>query len=403
MKRTAWIVGARIASGLSGYLILAVAANHLTAAQFATLSTLQTCIFLSHVFFDSGITQLAIKETAGSRAWRELVEKYQNIRLTIHIVLAIGILLAQWSGLLPSSGAWMTCATAMVMFSNALVVDWVLFSQDDKSQWAAKALVTSGVNIVITVTLLVTLSHAGAVLLGVALSNTAGWLYLRNKYQRASFTLTLPKWTEIRHSSQLALGTALFHTAYNTPLLLVTYFADNKISAMFALLYRLFSASTLFIPTLVEFAAAKELTKLKNHQGKGHLEVFSRLVFQSLLVCSPMLLLPNHLIYEILSAAIDLDKFLVKQNDLDYVKVALLLYCADFCSQRTAFIFDQKKLLVAGGAFGLLVAGAVLATELTSHSSPGSFNWFHPLFAYQASSMSLVLVTMSVIRHRRDR
>ncbi len=401
MKRTAYIVGARLSSGISGYIILSLVANQLSASQFATLSTVQACIFLSLVFFDSGITQFAVRETAGSPEWQEQAIRYQNIRITIHIALATGILLVHLCGLLPGVRTGLICAAAAMLLSNALVMDWLLYSRDEKNLWAVKALVTSGLNVIIAVALLFTLVQPEAVLLGVAFSNLAGWLYLRTKYPKWSFVPTLPTRSEIKYSSQLAAGAAVCHTAYNTPLLLASFLADNKIFVTYALLYRLFSASTMFIPTLVEFKAAKEIARIKIQQDRGHLEVFSRLGIICLTVCSPMLLLPNDLIHTALSTAIELEKYLIEANHLDAVKIALLLYCADFSSQRTAFIFDQKKLLVTSSALGILVAGIALTSEFIFSPQPGPFNWFHPLFAYQATSTTLVLVTMSINRRRK--
>ena len=400
MRNTAYLIGARISSGISGYLILSFAANQLSASQFATLSTVQAGIFLSLVFVDSGITQYAVRETAGNPEWQEKANRFQNIRITIHITLALGVALVHLSGLLPSAGTGLIYATAMMLLSNALVMDWLLFSRDEKSYWSVKALVTSGINVTTAVTLLFLLDLPEAVLLGVTFSNIAGWLYLRTKYPKWSFAPALPTRSEITRSSQLAATAIVCHTAYNAPLLIASILAGDKVFAIYALLYRLFSASTMFIPTLVEFKTAKEIAKIKKNHKRGHLEVFSHLGLISLLVCSPILLLPNNLIYAILSAAIEIERFQIETNHLDAIKIALLLYCADFASQRTAYIFDQRKTLVTSGIFGVLIAATVLAFEILLNHQPDPFSWFHPLFAYQATSTSLVLITMTISRRR---
>jgi len=401
VKKSALVIAARTLSGLSGYLVLAIAANHLTVAQFAALSLLQTIIFLSQIVFDSGLTQLATRETAGSADWRQQASTYQNSRLTIHTGLAALLIVIHAAGLIPTQDLWLPLVAALTLLSNALVLDWLLFSRQEQRLWAIKVLITSGSNVLITAGLLIVSSRPEAVLAGVALTNLAGWIYLHTQGMTAPLRLALPGKQTARHALQLSLGSMLFHAAYNTPLLMATAMHASTSGAAFAILYRLFSAMTLFVPTLLEFAVAREVAALKAGGSHGHLKVLFRLLTISLLVCSPVIVVPSHHLHAAFSLAIDLDKYQINPKDFNYIKVALLLFCVDFCFQRTAFVFDRRKLIVGSAVGGLLVAGAVLALTVNAIKYLEPATWFHPLFAYQTTSALLILVNMTSLHRKK--
>lgn len=401
MKKSALVITARTISGLSGYLVLAIAANHLTAAQFATLSLLQTIIFLSQVVFDSGLTQLATRETAGSSDWRLQAAAYQNNRLTIHSGLAGILIIAYAIGLIPAEDRWSPLVSALALLSNALVSDWLLFSRQEQRLWAVKVLIAAGCNVIVTAGLLMASSGPAAVLTGVALTNLAGWIFLRTKGMAWPFRLALPGRQTAQHALQLSLGAILFHAAYNTPLLMATTMHASTSGAAFAVLYRLFSAMTLFIPTLLEFAVAREVATLKKNQGHTHLKVLLRFLTISLLVCSPVILVPDHHLYSSFSLAIDLGKYQINPEDFNYIKVALFLFSVDYCFQRTAFVFDRRKLIVGSAVGGLLVAGSVLTITINDMDPVEPSTWFHPLFAYQVTSALLILATMTSLHSRK--
>lgn len=402
MKKSALVIAARTLSGLSGYLVLAIAANHLTAAQFAALSLLQTIIFLSQIVFDSGLTQLATRETAGSPDWRLQASAYQNSRLTIHAGLAALLIVVHASGLIPTQDRWLPLVAALALLSNALVLDWLLFSRQEQRLWAIKVLITAGSNVLITAGLLIVSSRPEAVLAGVVLTNLAGWIYLHAQGMAGPFRLTLPSKQTAQHALQLSLGAMLSHAAYNTPLLMATAMQANTFGAAFAILYRLFSAMTLFVPTLLEFAVAREIAALKKGENLGHLKVLFRLLTISLLVCCPVIVVPSHYLHFVFSLAIDLGKYQINPEDLNYIKVALLLFSVDYCFQRTAFVFDCRKLIVGSAVGGLLVAGAVLYVTASDMKSMEPATWFHPLFAYQATSALVILANMTSLNRRKN-
>lgn len=401
MKKSALVIAARTLSGISGYLVLAIAANQLTAAQFAALSLLQTIIFLSQIVFDSGLTQLATRETAGSLDWRLQASAYQNIRLTIHAGLAALLTLAHAAGLIPTQDSWLPLVAALTLLSNALVLDWLLFSRQEQRLWAIKVLITAGSNVLITAGLLFASSRPEAVLAGVALTNLAGWIYLRTQGMAGRFRLALPGRRTAEHALQLSLGATLFHAAYNVPLLMATAMHASTSGAAFAILYRLFSAMTLFVPTLLEFAVAREIAALKRGHSHGHLKVLLRLLTISLLVCSPVIMVPSPHLHAAFSLAIDLGKYQINPGDFNYVKAALVLFSVDYCFQRTAFVFDRRKLIIGSAIGGLLIAGVVLALSANDMKSMEPVNWFHPLFAYQATSALIILANMTSLHRRK--
>jgi O-antigen/teichoic acid export membrane protein len=399
VKKSTLVIAARALSGLSGYLVLAIAANHLTAAQFATLSLLQTIIFLSQIIFDSGLTQLATRETAWCLDWRQQASAYQNSRLTIHAGLAGLLTLAYAAGLIPTQDSWLPLMAGLTLLSNALVLDWLLFSRQEQRLWAIKVLITAGSNVLITAGLLIVSNRPEAVLAGVVLTNLAGWIYLSTQGIAGRLRLALPSMRMAQHALQLSLGATLFHAAYNVPLLMATAMHASTSGATFAILYRLFSAMTLFVPTLLEFAVAREIASLKSGHSHGHLKVLLRLLTISLLVCSPVIMVPSNHLHAAFSLAIDLGKYQINPGDFNYVKGALILFIVDYCSQRTAFVFDRRKLIVGSAVGGLLVAGVVLALILNDVKSMEPTTWFHPLFAYQTTSALLILANMTPL-HR---
>jgi O-antigen/teichoic acid export membrane protein len=403
MKKSALVIAARSISGLSGYLVLAIAANHLTAAQFAALSLLQTIIFLSQIVFDSGLTQLATRENAGSPDWRLQASAYQNSRLTVHAGLAALLMVFHAAGLIPTptQGSWLPLVAALALLSNAFVLDWLLFARQEQRLWAIKVLITAGSNVLITAGLLIVFSRPEAVLAGVALANLAGWIYLHTQGMTWQVRLAHPSRQTSKHALQLSLGAMLFHAAYNAPLLMATAMHASTSGAAFAILYRLFSAMTLFVPTLMEFAVAREVAALKKGESHGQLKVLFRLLTISLLVCSPVIVMPSHHLHATFALAIDLGKYQINPEDFNYIKVALLLFSVDYCSQRTAFVFDRRKLIIGSAVGGLLAAGAVLALTVNDLKAIEPVAWFHPLFTYQVTSALLILANMTSL-HRRE-
>ena len=159
---------------------------------------------------------------------------------------------------------------------------------------------------------------------------------------------------------------------------------------------------TLFVPTLLEFAVAREVAALKKGESHGHLNVLFRLVTISLLVCSPVIVVPSYYLHSVLSLVINLGKYDIKPEDFNYVKAALLLFSVDFCFQRTAFVFDRRKLIVGSAVGGLIVAGAVLAFIASDMKFMEPAAWFYPLFAYQVTSALLIFANMRPLHRRKN-
>jgi O-antigen/teichoic acid export membrane protein len=403
LKQSALIFSARALSGFSGYAVLAVAANHLTSAQFAALAFLQTAIFLSLIIFDSGVTQLATRETAGAESARQKIAEYQSIRITIHAGLSVLLLLTQLPPLGDSSNIWLVLLASIALSSNAFVIDWVLYSCQQHRLWAIKTVISAATNVCITSGLLLIFSRPEAVLSGIVFSNISGWLYLRNRHSLWPIRLSLPNMRQTKVAFELSVGTILFHSAYSAPLLIATSTPTDKPGAAFAVLYRIFSALTLFVPTVLEFAVAREIAKRNGGVNRDPIRICLGFFVVSFAVCVPIVLIPSRYIFLGLSPALDLDKFNVEESDILFLKLALFLFCLNYASQRAAFVSDFRKTIIVSSFLGLLVGGCVLASTVQYAASSGSTYWFYPLFAYQMTSVGLIILSMTHSRYARLR
>lgn len=397
MKNSIIVISARAISGLSGYVILAIAANLLTASQFAELTLVQTVIFLFLIFFDAGLIQLATRETAGSENWKHLADQFQGIRYTIHIVSTLLLILLSVFGFIQTQDPWLPTTAAIALLTNSLVLDWILFCRQEQRLWAKKILITALTNFAVTATFLALFKQPSSVLVGTSVMNALGWLYLYKKQLTTLPKPILPTARNVRTSAQFSFSAILFHSAYNTPLLVATSWAGGMTAGAFSVLYRLFSASTMFVPTLIDFAVAREVSKLKTGSAAAYAKIFARLFFISLSLSLPIIVIPTEYLHSVFSLAIDLAKFQISPSDFNVLKAALILFSFDFCCQRTAYVLDHRRLLIVSSIAGLLASAVVFGLMLSSIVATTMQAWFYPLFAYQTTTTTLILLYL--LRH----
>lgn len=386
-------------SGLSGYIILAAAANRLTPAQFAELTLMQTAMFLLQTAFDSGMVQYATRETSGSPDWRSSADRFQGIRLTTHAVVAGLFLLVVWLGIRPRTDASLPIAAALALFSNAFVADWLVISRQEHLTWSLKVLLCATVNVVVASTLLIFCAQPSVILVAVVSTNISGWIYLRRKAMLRGLVFRMPRRQDLSVAMQLSVAAMLFHAAYNAPLVVATGSQRDASGAAFAVLYRIFSALTLFVPLLLEFATAREIARLKTGQAIPQVRVFGRLLSIGLTLCVPVVLIPNGYLHLAILQAIDLDKYGILVPQIGFLKVALLLFCIDYASQRAIYVSDHRRLMIASAAAGLAAAAVILVLTARGNLGSGPEAWFYPLFGYQAVAATLVMCQFV----RRDR
>jgi hypothetical protein len=396
------IVAARLVSGLSGYVVLAFAANRLTAGQFAELALFQTIVFLVQITFDSGLVQYANQRVAGQSDWRGLVGSFQHVRYAVHLVAAT-VMLAVWLlGGLASADPWLAPVCALALLSTPLNADWVLVSRQQQNAWAAKAMLCGAVNVAASLIFLMLGAQPSAVLGGVVATNLAGGLYLYGRGFVGRPGLGLPTTDQLRGAAQLSISGMLVHGGYNLPMLAVTAWVGGIAAGSYACLYRIFSAATLFVPPVVDFAVAREIAaQTQRTPPQGLLHVWLRLVPASVALVLPVLLTPVGLLHQLIGLAIDLPKFQIQPEHFQIVKLALLGYCIDLCAQRSAYVLNRRRLLLAGTALGLAAGLGAIALALRSAPAPAA--WFHAVLAFQVCSSATILAAGAFLHHRRSR
>lgn len=389
------IIIARLSSGVNGFIILALAANLLTVVQFGEVALFQTIIFLLSMSFDAGTTQYAIRETAGNSNWQKLEERFQGIRYTMHLVMGLLLSLMVFFGVIFTEDSWLPAASLLALMTNSLNLDWMLICRQEQRIWANKMIISSIANVVSTATLLALLKQPTAVLLGICITNIVGWFYLRRKGRTSSFTVVLPTYSEIRKSTQLTLSSVLVHSGYNTPLLVATAWVGGLTAGAFAGLYRVFSASTMLIPPFVEFSVSREISKIKIFKSIVYWKIYSRLLLFCAVLISPIMLTPAAYLHALFSKAIELTKFQIISSDFNLVKVAILLYCFEYCAQKTAYILDQRKILIMSSFFGLLGCIIFILLLLAWGQIITAHIWFYPLYCYQGIAAVLIITMLA--------
>lgn len=393
------IIFARTVSGLSGYVVLGLAANKLTPSQFAELALFQTLIFLTQVFFDSGVVQLATRESAGNPAWRQLTSEYQRVRYTTALTVgalfcAVGLL-----GWLPTADLALFAASAACLISAPLNADWVLFSQQERRKWAFKIILVGLSNVLLGFLLLHFRSEPSAVLVATALSNALAGLYLYHSKLIAAPGIRMPSKQQIRAAMQLSISGMLIHTGYNLPVAVATSALGGFSAGSFACLYRLFSACTMFVPPVLEFTVTREIARLRGATvGRAGIRVLAEFILTALLLISPVVVCPTEWLHDLASTVIDLGKYGISPDHMNLVKVALVLYCLEFSTQRTAYALGHRRLLIVSSVAGLGVAIPFLTWTVTLAAASGPIEpagWFYPIFAYQLLASSALLHRIS--------
>ena len=359
------IVTARLISGISGFIALAYAANYLTPAQFTDLTLYQTILFLALIIFDAGIVQEAILNISGEKGWMRIANRFQGIRVLEHCLLGTVIILGVFVGVIGAHDDTLAIYAALALMSNILNIDWILISQGRKRIWAIKTILVGAVNVFFTIYLLQLTSNPKAIFISIIIGNSVGALYLYKTKCMPEFSPKLPSVAELHASVSLSITGIVTHGAYNMPLLIATSISPVQISAPFACLYRIFSSSTLFIPPITEFRVAQIITDLKCVQAVQSTarSVFFSLFLPCVAIVSPILILPNETLFQILSLAIDLKKYSLTSACLVWMKCALIFYCIEYCALRANYIIGDKRSMlrsvIIGFAFSMLIATAI--------------------------------------------
>jgi len=397
----ALLIAARLLSAGAGYVVLAYSANKLQPGVFGELAFYQSLQFLATVLFDAGIVQAATRRAAGAPNLLQVAKEYQSIRTLLHALAAL-LIFGVASLRTSASDPLLAVGCAIAVFSNLLNTDWLLIAAGLRKKWAQKATIVGLSNVIFTVFLFALLEGPSAVLLGQATANGAGAVFLAVNRLLSLGWPRLPSSQQLRDAAALSSANIATHTAYSLPLLVAAAFAPPLVAGSFACMFRIFSASALFVPITTDFAAARMIAERRGStsQEAKPARGLAFLLASCLLAVLPFLLAPNDVLLRAFGAAIDLQKYGISSSDFLMYKLVLLLYCLDFGAQRYAFVLaDNRALLLATGG-GLLLCG--LATIWTLNADFASAtSWFIPLLMFQ-SFTALLAAGLAVRNPRRS-
>ncbi|HXF93569.1 MAG TPA: oligosaccharide flippase family protein [Nitrospiraceae bacterium] len=389
----AFLLLGRVVSAASGYLILAYSANYLEPIAFSELSFYQALQFLTIIALDSGTTQAATRYLAGECEWRSLARSYQGLRTGTHGISAMVLVVIAALGFVRPDDELLPFACALALLSNTFNADWLLIALDWRRVWATKTIIVGLTNALSTILIFHFYPRSSVVFIALSLANLVGALYLRWQGLVLASKPRLPSSGQLHDSFTQSVASMATHTAYNLPLLSATSLTPGEIGGAFACLYRIFSASTLFVPLITDFAVARLIARSKSGENR-----ISPLFGLTLILANcgaavvPFLLTPNHILFDAFAATIHLSKFDLSVGDFLFYKISLFLYCLEFGLQRLSYAVNNNRAMAFSTISGL-IACIIAVYLLYKFQPPEGAWWFVPLYVYQ---LIVIMMLMAV-------